>query len=61
MMVPSSRLLLLALAAALPAAALAGYAPALVAPGLAVLLLCAVLAAADAMLGAARAPRCRHR
>jgi uncharacterized protein (DUF58 family) len=57
MMVPSFRLLLLALAAALPAAALIGYAPALVAPGVAVLLLCAVLAAADAMLVVKRAKR----
>jgi uncharacterized protein (DUF58 family) len=57
MIVPSSRLLLLACAAALPVAALAGYAPALVAPGAAVLLLLAILAAADAILGASRAAR----
>jgi uncharacterized protein (DUF58 family) len=57
MIVPSPRLLLLAFAAALPAAALAGYAPALAPPAAAVMLLVAILAAADAILGASRAAR----
>ena len=57
MIVPSPRLLLLAFAAALPAAALAGYAPALALPAAAVILLVAILAAADAILGASRAAR----
>jgi uncharacterized protein (DUF58 family) len=57
MIVPSSRLLLLACAVALPAVALAGFAPALFAPGAAVLLLLAMVAAADAILGASRSRR----
>ena len=59
MMVPSPRLLWLAAIAVLPAATVAGLAPRLESAGMAVVAACAVLAAADAVLGTRRVAQLR--
>lgn len=59
MMVPSSRLLWLAAAAALPAATIAGLAPQLSGAGTVMLASCAALAIADAVLAARRGRQLR--
>jgi uncharacterized protein (DUF58 family) len=55
MMVPSQRLIWFAAAIAIPAATVAGFSPSLAITGGAVLVLCAVFAALDAVWGAAKA------